>query len=131
MSVQGSDPVNSGLQNKRSDSMRSKDSPADQGDHRRQPPSIDDEPPMPKMGDAELGALHIRVIALENLVIALLADGTDRQLEMARNMARYIAPREGSTSHPLTTHAAVHMTHLTDRAARFGSGELPKSGDID
>lgn len=93
--------------------------------------SSDDEAPMPKMGEAEMGALHIRVIALENLVIALLADASDRQLEMSRNMARYIAPREGFTNHPLTAHAAAHMTHIVERAARFGNGELPQANDID
>lgn len=89
------------------------------------------EAPMPKMGEAELGALHIRVIALENLLIALLAEASDQQLELARNMARYIAPREGATHHPLTIHAADHMVDLVKRSARFRSGELPQAGDID
>lgn len=91
----------------------------------------EDEAPMPKMGEAELGALHIRVIALENLIIALLAEASDRQLELARDMARYIAPRKGLTHHPLTTHAAAHMVDLVERSARFRSGELPQVGDIE
>jgi hypothetical protein len=86
---------------------------------------------MPKIGEAELGALHIRMIALESLVIALLAEASDRQIELARNMARYIAPREGHTHHPLTIHAADHITDLVERAARFGSGELPRADDIE
>lgn len=86
---------------------------------------------MPKIGEAELGALHIRVIALENLVIALLAEASDRQLDLARDMAGYIAPREGFTHHPLTTHAAAHLVDLIERSARFRSGELPQAGDID
>ncbi len=86
---------------------------------------------MPKMGEAEMGALHIRVIALESLIIALLAEASDRQLELARDMARYIAPREGFTHHPLTTHAAAHMIDLVHRSARFRSGELPQVGDIE
>ncbi len=73
----------------------------------------------PKMADAELGALHIRVIALENLVISLLAAASDRQLEQTRDMARYISPRPGFTHHPLTTHAAAHMIDLVERACRF------------
>lgn len=91
----------------------------------------EDEAPMPKMGEAEMGALHIRVIALESLIIALLAEASDRQLELARDMARYIAPREGFTHHPLTTHAAAHMIDLVHRSARFRSGELPQVGDIE
>jgi len=63
--------------------------------------------------------LRIRVIALENLMIALLAEASDRQLEVAREMAGYIAPRRGLTHHPLTTKAADHMIDLVDRADRF------------
>jgi hypothetical protein len=74
---------------------------------------------MPSNNAAELGALHIRVIALENLVISLLATASDRQLEQAREMARYISPRPGFAHHPLTTHAAAHMVDLVERAARF------------
>ena len=39
--------------------------------------------------NAELVQLRIRVIALENLVIALLAEASDRQLDLAREMAAY------------------------------------------
>ncbi len=81
--------------------------------------AVEGEPPFPKMGDAEFGALHVRVIALENLVIALLAAASDGELEVARKMASYISPRPGFTHHPLTLHAAGHMTDLVERAARF------------
>ncbi len=74
---------------------------------------------MPENNAAEVGALHIRVIALENLVIALLAASSDWQLEQAREMAAYISPRPGFTPHPLTTHAAAHMLDLVERGARF------------
>lgn len=89
-----------------------------------------DEVRMPPIGDAELGALHIRVIALEGLVTALLADASDEQIERAWQMARLIAPREGHTPHPLTIHAADHMMDLIGRSARFGSGQLPRADDI-
>lgn len=79
---------------------------------------------MPAIGDAELGALHIRVIALESLLIAILADASDRQIKLAREMARYIVPREGTTPHPLTIHAGAHITDIIDRSARFARGEL-------
>ncbi len=78
------------------------------------------EAPMPANGPAEIGALHIRVIALENLVIALLATASNEQRSLAREMASYIVPRPGSAHHPLTTHAADHMTDLLKRAERFG-----------
>lgn len=86
---------------------------------------------MPEIGDPELGALHIRVIALENLLIAMLAQASDQQIELARDMARYIAPRDGFTPHPLTLHAAAHMTDLIERSARFVDGELPRGRRVD
>lgn len=76
---------------------------------------------LPKMGKAEMLALHIRVIALENLVIALLASATEVQREVARNMAGYVAPRAGATPHPMTTLASAHMIDLVERAGRFNA----------
>jgi hypothetical protein len=57
------------------------------------------------MTNAELVALRIRVIALENLLISLLSTSSDHQLEVAREMAWYISPRPGFTQHPLTIRA--------------------------
>jgi hypothetical protein len=74
---------------------------------------------IPELTNAELVQLRIRVIALENLVIALLAEGSDRQLAVAREMAVYIAPRPGFTPHPLTIQAASHMVELAGRAVHF------------
>ncbi len=74
---------------------------------------------------ADFIALHTRVIALENLVIAMLAVASERQLEVAREMASYIAPRPGFTAHRLTVHAAAHMVDIVERAARF-RGEGPR-----
>lgn len=73
----------------------------------------------PQMTNAELIQLRIRVIALENVLIAVLAAGSDRQLEVAREMAEYISPRPGFTQHLLTVQAAHHMTDLIDRAVHF------------
>ena len=70
--------------------------------------------------NAELVQLRVRVVALENLVIALLATTPGAQT-LARDMAQYISPRVGSTEHPLTLHAASLMNHLIDRAAYFGA----------
>jgi hypothetical protein len=74
---------------------------------------------LPELTNAELVQLRVRVIALENLVIALLAEGPDRQLAVAREMAAYIFPRPGFTPHPLTIKAGNHMAALLDRAAHF------------
>lgn len=74
---------------------------------------------IPDLTNVELVHLRVRLIALENLVLALLAGATDRQVDLAREMAGYIAPRPGHTPHPLTTHAAAHMEALAQRAARF------------
>lgn len=77
--------------------------------------------PMPANDAAEVAALHVRMIALENLVIALLATASERQIRQAHEMARAILPRPGATPHPLTTHASAHMTSLIERAVRFSN----------
>lgn len=74
-------------------------------------------PDVPDMTNAELVLLRVRVIALENLLIAILAEGSDQQRQRAREMADIISPRTGSTQHTLTIRAAQHMTDLVDRAA--------------
>ena len=68
----------------------------------------------------EIAQLRVRVIALENLVIALLAEAPGRQLNLAREMAAYISPRIGFRRHPLTLRAAAHMIDLVERASQFG-----------
>ena len=81
-------------------------------------PDLADVPPLT---NAELVQLRVRVIALENLVIALLAEAGDRQITLAREMAAYVSPRPGFTDHPLTVHAASHMIDLVERAGPFRS----------
>ena len=73
---------------------------------------------VPPLKNAELVQMQVRLIALENLLIALLAQATDQQLDAVRDMAGYIAPRSGFTAHRLTVHAATQMIHLTERARR-------------
>jgi hypothetical protein len=80
--------------------------------------------PVPALTAAELVQLRSRVIALENLVITLLAEVAPHQLERARAMAQYISPRAGSTPHPLTLHAAAQMVQLVDRADHFRHAEI-------
>ena len=77
---------------------------------------------IPELTNTELVQLRIRVIALENLVIALLADAPGQQLDLVREMAAHISPRPDSVSHPLTIHAATQMVQLVDRASHFRTG---------
>lgn len=81
------------------------------------------DPDIPNLTDAEVIQLRVRVIALENLMIMMLAEGSDRQLELAREMGTYISPRPGFTHHPLTIQAAAHMVDLVDRATHYRSVE--------
>src|SRR5665213_2651932 len=74
---------------------------------------------IPELTNAELVQLRVRVIALENLMISLLARVSDPQLDLAREMAAFISPRPGFTHHPLTIHAANKMIDLVDRAGHF------------
>jgi hypothetical protein len=77
------------------------------------------QPSIPQLTNTELVQLRVRVIALENLVITMLAEASDRQLERVREMASYISPRPDSAHHPLTIHAATQMLNLANRARRF------------
>lgn len=77
------------------------------------------KPDAPPLTNAEVVQLQVRVIALENLLIALLAQASDRQLDAVREMAAYISPRTGFTPHRLTIHAAAEMLSLVDRAGNF------------
>ena len=77
------------------------------------------------LGNAELVQLRIRIIALENLVVALLAGASAHRLELVQEMAAYISPRPGVTRHPLTLRASVQMTHLVGQAAHFCTITLP------
>jgi hypothetical protein len=79
----------------------------------------------PRLKDAELVQLRIRVIALENLVIALLAQSHGRQRDLARELAAHISPRPGFTQHRHTVHAAAQMVHLVERADHFRDRRLP------
>lgn len=71
---------------------------------------------LPMMTNAEIVLLRVRVIALENILIAVLAEGTETQIQAARNMAEMIAPHPDATQHPLTIRAAAHMDSIVHRA---------------
>lgn len=74
---------------------------------------------IPELTNPELVKLRIRVIALENIVISLLAEASDTQLDLTREMAAFISPRPGFTHHPLTIQAATQMIDLVNRAGHF------------
>jgi len=73
----------------------------------------------PKLTEADIIQMRVRVIALENLLISLMATASDEQLGLARQMAQYIAPRSGFTPHKLTVSASSTMVDLVERAERF------------
>lgn len=84
---------------------------------------------IPELTNIELVQLRIRVIALESLVIGILAEGSERQLQAAREMPGYVTPRAGFTAHPLTVQAADHIADLVDRAThlRAASASAPST----
>ena len=87
------------------------------------------ESPDPGLTNAELVQLRIRVIALENLLTALLAQTCEQPSAMAKQMATHISPRPGCTPHRLTLHAAALMQHLGARAHEIRVQHLPSAAD--
>lgn len=87
--------------------------------------SEDSAPKLPRLTPAEWEHLRSRVIALENLLVAILSDASDRQRELGRAMAVYIFPRPGFTCHSPTIGAASQMIRLIDRAEYFVSLGVP------
>jgi hypothetical protein len=81
-------------------------------------PPLDSRIELPPLTNAELVQLRVRVIAIENVVIALLARVSDGDLELVREMAAFITPRAGSTQHHLTVQAASEMIGLLQRAVQ-------------
>ena len=82
---------------------------------------VEPEANAPPLTNAKLVQLQIRVIALEQLVTVLRSEASDRQRELAVELASDISPRAGFTPHRLTLHAAAQMTHLSGRASLFGA----------
>ena len=76
-----------------------------------------------EVGDAEAVNIRVRLIALENIVVALLASGTQDGPEMVREMAQYISPRSGATPHRLTIEAARNMRAIVERAEHCRDGK--------
>ncbi|WP_439545273.1 hypothetical protein [Sandarakinorhabdus sp.] len=92
-------------------------------------PATGTESGAPDLTNAELVKLRVRVIALENLLIALLADVSQGQLAKVRAMADHITPRDGQTPHALTISAASHMLSLLHRAEQWSSDDSQAAGN--
>ncbi|MEP7316433.1 MAG: hypothetical protein ABI667_07035 [Sphingomicrobium sp.] len=71
------------------------------------------------IGDVETGHLRSRLIALENIVLALLAGAPESRSELVLEMADHISPRPSFTQHRMTIEAAGQMRALVDRAAHY------------
>ncbi len=75
------------------------------------------------LGDAEAVNIRVRLIALENIVVALLASGTQDGPKLVREMAQYISPRSEAMPHRLTIEAARHMRAIAERAEHCRGGK--------
>ena len=72
-----------------------------------------------EVGDAEAANIRVRLIALENIIVALLANASEDRLELIREMAEFISPRPGMTPHRLTIEAARNMLAIVERAEHY------------
>lgn len=73
----------------------------------------------PQNEATELAALQVRIVALESLVVALLAGGSDRQIEQARLMVQSIVPRQACAGNVPAMHAAIQCAGLVDRGGHL------------
>ncbi len=80
--------------------------------------------PAGETGTVEDGHLRVRLIVLENIVVALLAGAPQSQSDLVREMAAYISPRPGTTRHSMTIEAAHQMLALAERAERYKDDQL-------
>ena len=69
--------------------------------------------------NAELVQLRVWLIALGNLVIALLAQAPRSQLDLSGEMVGNIFQPPGCSQHPPPIHAANRMISLVERADHF------------
>ncbi|MEZ0495751.1 hypothetical protein [Sphingomonas sp. IW22] len=71
------------------------------------------------LSTAELVHLRVRVIALENIVLALLAHATADQRALVTDVAQIIRPQHGTVPHPLTIEAANLIDAMVERSLRL------------
>lgn len=62
--------------------------------------------------------MRVRLIAVENLLLALPSDADSELRKRIKSRAAEIQPREGAADHPLTERTAAEMLKLMDRATR-------------
>ena len=76
-----------------------------------------------EIGDAEDGNLVVRLIALENIIVALLADASENQSQLVREMASYISPRPAITRRNRSSRSSairsIISTAAQSRPGRF------------
>lgn len=87
--------------------------------HRDMPVEVPSITVAGEIGDAEAANTRVRLIAIENIIVALLADAPDDRLELIREMATFISPRPGMTPHQLTIEAARNMVAIVERAEHY------------
>ena len=75
----------------------------------------------PAVDEAAFGQLRVRLIAVESVLISLMAGAPRRQRDLARQMAEFISPRSGHTAHPVTLRAAAEIVSLAERAERIAA----------
>jgi hypothetical protein len=63
--------------------------------------------------------LRFRVIALEKMLVAVLAEGTFSRLDRFREMTHSLAQRKGCVEHPLNLLSAAQIVHLVEQARRM------------
>ena len=85
--------------------------------HSNEPPTVAGE-----IGDAEAANIRVRLIALENIMVALLAGAPESRSDLIREMAEFISPRPGTTPHRLTIEAARNMVAIVERAGHYKRG---------
>lgn len=97
-------------------------------EHEAQPES-DPTTVVGEIGDAQEVNIRVRLIAIENIIVALLANAPDDRLELIKEMAEFISPRPGMTPHRLTIEAARNMLAIVERAEHYrrSAGPSPSS----
>jgi hypothetical protein len=75
---------------------------------------------VPMLSHAELSRLRARVVALENVLIALLAGASIDQQNLVREMAGYLSAAEVQSG-PEDHRTADEMLSLLDRSGQFRS----------
>jgi hypothetical protein len=80
-----------------------------------------------EIGDAQEVNIRVRLIAIENIIVALLANAPGDRLELIKEMAEFISPRPGMTPHRLTIEAARNMLAIVERAEQYRRSAGPSS----